>query len=426
MKIVLFASYFLNTGYVGRNRLLRFIRSLQMLDAVDIVVVAAGERNRIEYAGWGTLVTHSAFQRFSPDARCPKPASADTKPGVKPRKAGLMNMLHRLFVYPDMSVLWSLSASANAVVRAQCRGADWVISSSPPESVHVGAHRLSRHLGASWMMDMRDGWLDEPLNPWLKSDAFRPWIESRMESAFVRHASCVTVTSEVWKTMLEQRIEGIAHKVHVLMNAAPDVEPSSRPPTYSSGDRIRLLHAGSLEASSRVRTAERFYSALETLIRAAPGPVEVVFAGNLRPHEKDILKRLTDEVSTCDVRCRPPVSHAEALAEMQRSHGLLLLSNSKAAIPSKLFDYLAAGRPVFTVADPADSALWGLCESIPAVHRFDWHDPDSGINAFYRDIVEQKTFDYVPDYTEASHAACLIALLERRAQVSGPNIDMME
>jgi glycosyltransferase involved in cell wall biosynthesis len=53
------------------------------------------------------------------------------------------------------------------------------------------------------------------------------------------------------------------------------------------------------------------------------------------------------------------VGHAEALAAMSSAHALLLVANTTpgahATVPGKLYEYLAAGRPVLAVAPPDSS-----------------------------------------------------------------------
>lgn len=53
------------------------------------------------------------------------------------------------------------------LVLAHAAGAAVVISSSPPESTHIGSVRLADALDAKLLVYLRDGWLDEPLKPYL-------------------------------------------------------------------------------------------------------------------------------------------------------------------------------------------------------------------------------------------------------------------
>jgi hypothetical protein len=50
----------------------------------------------------------------------------------------------------------------------------------------------------------------------------------------------------------------------------------------------------------------------------------------------------------------PPVPYREALAEMLRADGLLIMqaSNCNEQIPAKLYEYLRARRPVLALTDP--------------------------------------------------------------------------
>jgi hypothetical protein len=56
----------------------------------------------------------------------------------------------------------------------------------------------------------------------------------------------------------------------------------------------------------------------------------------------------------------------DLLALLPQADGLLLLSASYAALPSKLFEYMQTGLPIFAVTE-RDSATWCLCRTLSQV-----------------------------------------------------------
>jgi hypothetical protein len=161
------------------------------------------------------------------------------------------NPLRRRVAYqifnPDPTVVWARSLEHDSELLHRLRGFTHVVASSPPESVHVGAASLARRLRASFVMDLRDGWLDEPLRPLLQVSRLRRWREARLERRCVAQAQAVVVTSESWRRLLTQRYSSAASKVHVVTNAYPALALYNVRP--SSGDedaRLRLVHARSL------------------------------------------------------------------------------------------------------------------------------------------------------------------------------------
>jgi hypothetical protein len=59
---------------------------------------------------------------------------------------------------------------------------------------------------------------------------------------------------------------------------------------------------------------------------------------------------------------------------LSRAHGLLLLSASQAAIPSKTFEYIATGKPVLA-ACPEGSSVWRMASDLPQFFLVDYRDP---------------------------------------------------
>jgi hypothetical protein len=64
------------------------------------------------------------------------------------------------------------------------------------------------------------------------------------------------------------------------------------------------------------------------------------------------------------------VPHAEAISEVNQADALLLLCASHHALPSKLFEYAATGKPILAVCR-AGSATWNACSGIMQAMRVD-------------------------------------------------------
>jgi hypothetical protein len=69
------------------------------------------------------------------------------------------------------------------------------------------------------------------------------------------------------------------------------------------------------------------------------------------------------------VQLAPTISYRDALREMLQADGLLLFQASMCnhQIPAKLYEYLRAGRPIFTLTDPTGNTA----SSLRAAHAMD-------------------------------------------------------
>ena len=105
------------------------------------------------------------------------------------------------------------------------------------------------------------------------------------------------------------------------------------------------------------------------------------------PGHEAILRRLIDSCRLTQlVELAPPIAYREALQEMMRADGLLVLQarNCNEQIPAKVYEYLRCRRPIIGLTDPggdtanllrqagvhAIAQLDSAAEIAPALRRF--------------------------------------------------------
>jgi len=341
-----------DTSHLGHRRASRFARWLT--DAgYDISIICSGD-----------CTIHGASVVSIRDPLGVWPASGKSTPAATrgPAKGG--RGIARRVLVPDPSIGWALRVCCSRAARALAARSSVLISTGPPESPHVCASFLARTAGIPHVMDYRDGWLDEPLKQEIRSSGLRRTIEGLLEAWVVSRATAITVTSDEWGTELTGRYASVHTRVHTLTN----VIPANFLPAESQGEAgapPRLLYAGRLSGS---RSTQSLLSILEREAAATTKPWEVVFMGDLSESELTEIGRFRDAVAEFGwtVLHQSACDYQSALAAIAQADGLLLLSASHAAIPSKLFDYLATGRPILCLAHP-DSAVWRLCRDLTQV-----------------------------------------------------------
>lgn len=345
---------------MGNLRVDRFLRWL-VVDGYHVVMIRAGSADQVREEPWGTEITVRDPIGLYRDASLTGVQPAARKP----------NKLRRALSYwmfnPDPGVIWAHIAACHPSVLGAATGADFIISSSPPESVHVGAWKLSRSLCLPHIVDMRDGWLDEPLKPQLRTSAFRRWQEGRLEERILREASAIQVTSEVWKELLSKRLPGLAAKVNVLTNGYPvSGTQVTRAVSEQKTSGLVLVHAGRFMGSMLTRSPDLLLQPLLEAINqmAIHGTVKLI--GPLSAEELEIIERFNAPFAERGwlIECPGSLPRLELLQLLPQADGLLLLSETFAAIPCKLFEYIPTGRPILVVTD-RNSATWRVCEKLP-------------------------------------------------------------
>lgn len=347
-KAIIFAPFWRMAGHVGNNRVDRFRRWL-IEDGYELVIIRAGTFEAVHNEPWGQEITVVDRLGLHPEF---EPGKAKQVSKRKPNR--FRRVLANWLFNPDPAVVWSKAAARHPKVIASMQGAQFILSSSPPDSAHVGAWLLSRKSGVPHIMDMRDGWLDEPLKPLLHTSALRRWLESRLESRVAHHAKAIQVTSDVWKELFDARYPHLANKVHVLTNGYPVHMPKPNPrlPKAAEEERV-LIHAGRFMGSHMKREPELLMEPLLKNLTNTQYSGVIRFYGDLSEQEVVRIQAYESRFNTINWRIDfcGSLPRAEMLDIMQTADGLLLLSASHAALPSKMFEYLATGLPIGYVAE---------------------------------------------------------------------------
>ena len=113
-----------------------------------------------------------------------------------------------------------------------------------------------------------------------------------------------------------------------------------------------MIHAGSFYGKRNVDTLLQAIGNLKQSGVLTTKNYQLELVGNVRDHEKQVI----EDLSIGDlVMLTPAVSHSECLDRLNASDVLLLVqTDAPLCVPGKLYEYIAIGKPIFTLA--ADGA----------------------------------------------------------------------
>jgi len=398
-RVVLVAPFWNRPGHVGVYRVDRFLRWLGA-EGVSVVLVRAASRDWVASRPWGVEIAVRDSFGFYPD-QAPDRAAPHTRKPSRVRRAVATTLFN-----PDPTVVWARRMARHPSVLSHASGADLVLASSPPESVLLGAARLAERLGAGFVADLRDGWIDEPNRP-VMAWRWRRWLEARLEARILRRAGAILVTSRRWKELLIERLPDIGAKTLVLTNGYPITDIPGPPPSSAPGG-LTLLHAGRFSGSRRSQTVGLM---LAPLCHATPGATggRIRLLGALEREDYIELQSWVPRLAGTGwtVQAEPAVARLEMLRELAAADGLLLLAVSGAAIPSKLFEYLKARRPILAVT-PRSGAVWALGSELPQMFLLEPGDAGAAPTvAAFLDACRSRDLEYVlpEEYGEPALAA---------------------
>jgi len=250
-------------------------------------------------------------------------------------------------IVPDVTAAtWAPAAIRAALAVAREDRPDLVLTSSPPESVHLVGLALRRR-GVPWFADLRDGWTFEP--PTLRPYATA--LDRALERHVVRRATCTTAVTAPIADDLALRNPG-ARVVHLTNGYDPAaLAQSSDERATLDARRFSLVYTGSGGIDGK--DPRPFLRALDRVLSADPAlreRVELVVAGSFTEDELTALRApALDGV----VRVLGRLDHARALGLQQAADGLLLITSVGVTqvATAKVYEYLAAAKPILALAD---------------------------------------------------------------------------
>ena len=255
---------------------------------------------------------------------------------------------------PDSHVVSWLPAAIPAVRRLVARGdVDCVVTTGPPDSVHLVGLALGSSRPA-WLADFRDGWLFEPLREPFPTAAQRR-LDAALEGRVVRRAHAVAAATQAITYDIRRRY-GV-HAATVTNGYDPRLEAEADHATLPNlpDDRRLLVHTGAL-SGPRGRDARPFLQALRRVAGEPEVGSELVLvqAGPTLPADEPLLADLRERglVFTLGLVPRP-----SAIALQRRAAVLVLLTSEEVSQSTgKLYEYLAAGRPILVLAAENEAA----------------------------------------------------------------------
>jgi glycosyltransferase involved in cell wall biosynthesis len=271
--------------------------------------------------------------------------------GVLSRKSN--SVAHRLLAPLGIEYFWAGAAARKAVEIARGLSSGVVIATSPPHAALIAGDRAARALGWPLILDYRDPWSGYDWPAWRRG-AFANSLARRAERPIVDASAARILNTTAMRAAFETHFPDTPSARNFVIPNGFDPVPAK--PAPSSVGPINLVHAGEIfSGRSLVPVLE---AARRLAARFADRPVRVTTYGALPAPE---LERIRDAGLTSFVDVRPRVPFAELSGELQAAHALLAVVGDHMlySTPYKVYDYMAAGRPILGLA-PRGAALFGL------------------------------------------------------------------
>lgn len=245
------------------------------------------------------------------------------------------------FLIPDEKIGWipfALWAGIKEVISGNYQA---IMTTNPPESVHLIGLALSTISGLPWVADFRDEWSRRALRR--RQLGFTKWANRQLEKTVISKADLVTTVSPKMTADFASlyREKSANRPVTITNGFDPEVIPYH--PRVNRSRKMLLTHVGNFTDQSSAKT---FLEALKEMKRAKPDlnkGLSVRFLGLMRYEDAQLVENyhLSDVVEMCGY-----LPYRQALSALLDSDALLLLMGEgleESRILLKTFEYLWAG-----------------------------------------------------------------------------------
>jgi glycosyltransferase involved in cell wall biosynthesis len=365
LRLLVITYYWPPSGGAGVQRCLKFVKHLGHFNVEATVITVdptqasypvrdesllAEVPPGVRVIRTGTTEPFESYKKLTGRAVPYGGFANEGKPGLL--QQALRFVRGNLFV-PDPRRGWNRHALA-AVEKLLATGEqfDAVLTSSPPHSTQLIGQELQRRHGLRWLADLRDPWTDIYYYKDLHHTPLAAWLDARYERRVLSQADAVLVTSPETKRLFLAKLPELpAAKFHVLPNGydESDFRQSSQPPR----DCLRITHTGTITELYHIN---RLLEAVAACAAAHPDVLlRLRFVGQVSNELRSQIARagllpITEFIAF--------VPHDKSVEYLLEASALLMaipdVPRNFGILPGKVFEYLAANKPILCIG-PAGS-----------------------------------------------------------------------
>jgi glycosyltransferase involved in cell wall biosynthesis len=297
-----------------------------------------------------------------------------------------LNIVKEVLAYPDYQKGWYNNTIPAARDFLMHENVSALISSAGPYTSHIIAHDLKKEFDIPWIADFRDLWTQDHHYNYSR---VREFFEKKLEIRILSNADYISTVSR----SLADSLQMLHHSsVHVIPNGFdPDLlnfsEVRSRKFTITFTGRIYR----------QKMDPEPFFRAVRELIDAKIidlSDLDIHFWGNFEPWLASLVGKYGLSGS---VWIHKRVTRKDAIEIQRRSQILLLFAwndpAQKGILTGKIFEYLAARRPILAIGSAKDE----IADLLEATRAGVFADTDDRITEILAGFFHQfRQYGYVP------------------------------
>ncbi|MDD5723233.1 MAG: glycosyltransferase family 4 protein [Syntrophales bacterium] len=343
--VLLIHYYFPPRGGAAVQRIVKFCKYLEQFNC-QVLVLTSG----VEY----TLRDTDLLESIPPGVK----VFTTYEPGQQKAMEGQFGRRNMIV---DAFLVWVPIAVKKAREIMASNDVDVIFTTSPPHSQQLIGLRLKKKTGLPWIADFRDPWTSD-LRFMEHKKGWRGLIDRWIERRILKHADIVIATTKMAAESFRKKAPAFSDrsKFRCIINGYdPDDYGQTR--RVPSSETMRFAYVGS--AGPYISNPSFFFHGLKKALDTEPdlrGKLRVEFIGGLDPQNRLLIQNLGLEDVVTFLGFFP---HRKAIELIMDSDVLLLFelpvgtnNEPTRVIPSKVFEYIGAHRPIMAMVVEGDTA----------------------------------------------------------------------
>jgi len=287
---------------------------------------------------------------------------ARSKPGAEDDHKEVIDgvRIHRVYTYPALhrSYLWRVISFLSFVLSSivaglRTRDVDMVVGTSPPLPQACSAWLVAALKRRPLLLEIRDLWPDFAIDMGILTNPLLVATARMLERFLYKHATHILVNSPAYQSILmekgvpEEKISLIPNGVDATMFDVERDKQSLRE-ELNLGDRFVVTYSGALGEANDIPTLLKAADRL----RNRPDIVFLLVGDGKKRVELESIVERNNLENVLFIGSRPKSEIPGILAASDACVAILQdIPMFMTTYPNKLFDYMAAGRPIIMAID---------------------------------------------------------------------------
>jgi glycosyltransferase involved in cell wall biosynthesis len=400
MKVLIITYYWPPSGGAGVQRWLKFVKYLREYGWEPVVFTAEGGEvpvldnslqkdvpENIEVLRGPIWEPYTVYKRLIGQKKGDKIQTGFLTENEKPKTIEKLSIWIRgnLFI-PDARKFWIKPSVKRLSKYLQENKVDAIVSNGPPHTTHMIGLALKKKFNIPWLADFRDPWTNIDFYDKLMLSKWADKKHHRLEDAVIKNADSLVTVSPNWSKDFKEQSK---RDFNVIYNGFDEKDFTDK--EVELDQKFSIVHIGSMNKDRNPHNLWKVLGEICSEIDGFSKDLEIKMVG---PTDITIKNALNENNLNENLNKIDYVPHSEVVNYLLGAQLLLLpindTPNSMGVIPGKLFEYLAARRPIICIG-PLKGDSCRIINEAEAGYTFSFNNkPDlkSTLISLYNEFTE--------------------------------------